>query len=218
MSEKRKLTIEDIVFNDKILKPNEITDDIINNIREIKIDGWTDAQVKLLNSVIRETLICVRDNNENVEYALVYDLNMYCNQNGEWLFQVRGENDTAQVALGKNSDVMHLLSDQIEEHIIIISHNHNNNRIISLVDLMTLVSDANIKLIVAITNSGKISYILKKDFDLFRFNQIKKEIVQELKDVNFNGYDDRYDNYLYRLLNKSSEYGVEFYKEGHNYE
>ena len=84
------------------------------------------------------------------------------------------------------------------EHIIVIPHNHPNNRIISMTDFEMLIDSENTKLIAAVTNSGKISYIVKDNFNLDKFNIVRREIVD--KYIDYNG-DDENDLYLIDMLN-----------------
>ena len=103
-----------------------------------------------------------------------------------------------------------MLEDFSYEHIIVISHNHPNNCIISMIDFRMLIDSENIKLIVAVTNSGKISYIVKDNFNVDKFNIVRREIVEKYKEYNGN---DKNDLYLIDMLNKREEYGVYFYRE-----
>lgn len=142
--------------------------------------------------------------NKDYEVVLVYGSNIYFNQYGEWLFQVRGNRNTDHIVLGKNSDVLHMLEGFSCKHIIVISHNHPNNCIISMIDFIMLIDSENTKLIVAVTNSGKISYIVKDNFNI-----VRREIVNKYLD--YNG-DDKNDLYLIGMLNRCKEYGVFFHR------
>ena len=208
-----KLTKEEIFFKGDIIGSASITDEIINNISVIDFKTLTKEQSKTLNEVIKETLRRVRDINEDCEVALVYDLNTYYNQYGEWLFQVRGNSNTDHIVLSNNSDVLHMLEDFSCEHIVVISHNHPNNRIISMMDFRMLIDSENTKLIVAVTNSGKISYIVKDNYNVDKFNIVRAEVVDKYKD--YNGAD-KNDLYLIDMLNRCEKYGVYFYKEVQN--
>ena len=207
---KSLLTKEDIYFKGNIIGSASITDEIINGVRDTNFKTLTKEQSKTLNEVIKETLRRVRDINEDCEVALVYDLNTYYNQYGEWLFQVRGNSSTDHIVLSNNSDVLHMLEDFSCEHIVVISHNHPNNRIISMIDFRMLIDSENTKLIVAVTNSGKISYIVKDNYNVDKFNIVRRSVVDKYKD--YNGMD-KNDLYLIDMLNRCEEYGVYFYKE-----
>lgn len=69
-----------------------------------------------------------------------------------------------------------MLEDFSCEHIMVISYNHPNNRIISMTDFRMFIDSENTKLIAAVTNSSKISYIVKDNFNLDKANIVRRKL------------------------------------------
>ena len=207
MLENKIITENDIVMSPRVYKPWEITDDIINKIPKINYYGLTKEQSEGLNIIVKKTLEEIRNDNIDREVALVYDLNGFKNQNGEWLLKATGETNTDKIILNKNSDIAHLLNYETKS-VVIISHNHPKNRIISLLDLSTLCSEPNIYIIVAVTNAGNISYIVKDNFDRNKYLEISKEIISSYNNVPVDN-----DVFLVDLLNNCERFGIKFFRE-----
>lgn len=205
---KKKLMLQDIVFRDCIIKPKDITDNIINSIKELDYKGLSCEQSKQLTMVIKEVLREVKKDGDNKEIALVYDLNGFINQKGEWLLKTSGRSENDFIDLAQDTDINHIITDEADRAIV-ISHNHPNNRIISLLDLRTFAIFNNIRIIVAVTNSGKISYILKDNFNFNKYIDLSKQIINNKNDITN-------DELLIELLNNSSSYGMIFFKEDYN--
>ena len=204
MLENKKITEKDIIMSPRVYKPWEITDEMINKIPKIDYYGLTKEQSEELNIIVKKTLQEVRNDNIDREVAFVYDLNGFMNQDGEWLLKTTGETNTDKIILSKNSDIAHLLNYETKS-VVIISHNHPKNRIISLLDLSTLCGEPNIHLIVAVTNAGNISYIVKDNFDRNKYLEISKEIIDSYNNVPVDN-----DVFLVDLLNNCEKFGVRF--------
>lgn len=204
--ENQVIDLEDIIFQDKIIKPGDITDNILNNLKQIKFHNLSEEQSVILNSVIRKTLEEVREDNIDREVALAYDLNGYKNYKEEWLFKTVGESDTDQLDLAASTDINHLLNVKMKSAVV-ISHNHPKNRIISILDFKTFCNEPNMFILVAITNSGHISYIVKDEFDYKEYLNVSKEILLTYKVKTSD------DVFLVDLLNNCERFGIKFFKE-----
>ena len=203
----KKITEKDIIMSPRVYKPWEITDDIINRIPKINYYGLTKEQSEQLNVVVKKTLEEVRNDNIDREVALVYDLNGFKNQDGEWLLKTTGETDTDKIILNRNSDIAHLLNYETKS-VVIISHNHPKNRLISMLDMSTLCGEPNIYIIVAITNAGNISYIVKDGFDRNKYLEVSKDIIKSYNNIPVDN-----DIFLVDLLNNCEKFGVKFFRE-----
>ena len=116
---KKKLMLQDIVFRDCIIKPKDITDNIINSIKELDYKGLSCEQSKQLTMVIKEVLREVKKDGDNKEIALVYDLNGFINQKGEWLLKTSGRSENDFIDLAQDTDINQIITDEADRAIVI---------------------------------------------------------------------------------------------------
>lgn len=134
-----------------------ITDVAISKVPFIRYKEIDKKEHKHLQYLAQQVLIYSKINNKSNEVAIVYKL---------------GENEfdfsRVGIAYGKEHDVDPLSSTNAyhlvktsKECVIVCLHNHPSDSIISLMDIMFLILYENIKMVVVVTNSGNINYMVK---------------------------------------------------------
>lgn len=198
-----------ILFNktkddlESILK-QDATEYFSNKNVKIFLKDFDSEERKVLNYILKLQIDIVKKV-KNKEIALVYDKKGYVNQEKQWIFSVEGKSDSLVLDLATDTDIFHLLQPYADA-ILIVSHNHPNNKTFSLTDIETFLSEQNIKTIIAVTN--KSIFILNKyKFNKSKYLSIKNELQIKYK----NKY---YDPYLTELrntwLNRMESMGIEF--------
>ena len=137
-----------------------ITDEAIKKVPYIAYPEIDEAQYGIIQVLARKTLEISKERNNSAEVALTYDLDNAGELN----------EDAIGIAVGGEHEV-DPLSDTQSYHIIMggksctvmMVHNHPSLSDFSLMDIHFLVRHPNIKLMIVVTNQGKISYIVKKD-------------------------------------------------------
>lgn len=143
----------------------EITDKAIENVPNVKINGYTDEQCAEIQKQHKELLKYARDNNDYKEVAFVFD-------------------DTLQVHKEfKGSDDKLDFGSSFYGSDLLVMHNHPRNSSYSNTDLIFFGSNSNVKTLTIVKNNGKCEYLTKgKDYDskLFKleYDRLYKKIVK----------------------------------------
>ena len=135
-----------------------ITDEAIKKVPYIAYPEIDEAQYGIIQVLARKTLEISKERNNSAEIALTYDLDNAGELN----------EDAIGIAVGGEHEV-DPLSDTQSYHIImggksctiLTVHNHPSLQDFSLSDIYFLINYANIKMMVVVTNQGKISYLVK---------------------------------------------------------
>ncbi len=170
MRGKRKL--EQAKKRDKKVK---ITDIAIAKVAYIEYKGFTMEQNRVIQQLVKEVLLFSSRENDSNEVAITCDL--------------EGENPLMEygIAFGGETDV-DVCSDTRSYHIlhsgkkatVILIHNHPSTKTFSLVDLQFLLIYTRIKMLIVVSNQGKIHYIQKmEEFDRKAAVELLKECVDE---------------------------------------
>lgn len=142
----------------------EITDEAISKVPSVKYRYIPENQYEILTELAREALIISRDDNESNEVAITYRMCDVSKLSEDQRTKVVG------IALGDDHSVdpeedtvsYHLLN-ATTDCIVIIVHNHPSLSRISLADIRYLLRYHSLKMIVAVTNLGSISYLVKSE-------------------------------------------------------
>lgn len=151
--------------SDGILKENRaksitnITDNAINKVPRVDIDGFTDDQNIYVQNPHKDLLKYARVNNDNKEVAFVFRNDL----KDKTVFV--GSDDVIDFGNGLNGKGNNLF----------IMHNHPRNSSYSDTDIVTFIRNENIKYLSIIKNNGEIEIISKSS----SFN--KERIIIEFK-------------------------------------
>ncbi len=140
----------------------DITDVAIDKVPFVKYKEIPEEQYEILQMLAKLVLEESRDKNNCNETAITYSLD------GAEIFDEGG--NCVTVAYGDEHSVepmektlaYHLIGTSASCEVVII-HNHLSLSKISLQDVSMMLSYASIKMIIAVTNLGSISYIVRKD-------------------------------------------------------
>ena len=185
---------DDIIKESNEKKPiTEITEKAVENVPNVKIQGYTDEQCAEIQKQHKELLKYSRDKNNGNEVAFVLDSNL---QNRK---EFKGSDDRLDFGsslYGKDLTVM---------------HNHPRNSSYSKTDIIFFGSNSNVKTLTIVKNNGKVEYLTKsKDFDSMSFkleyDRLHKKIVK-------NGTDSENAKFVKTLLSKTKS-GVVWSERG----
>lgn len=159
-----------------------ITDNCVERVPNVKIQGYSDEQCKIIQNQHKELLKYSRDNNENKEVAFVFD-NKLKNRK-----EFKGSDDRldfGSALYGKDLFVM---------------HNHPRNGSYSLNDIVEFVGNDCIKTLTIVKNNGNTESLTKLA------NLDKLLMLKELKRLEKNnvktGSDSEYRKIVDKFLNK----------------
>lgn len=160
-----------------------ITDEAINRVPNVLIDGYTSEQCAEIQKQHKELLDYSRKNNDNKEVAFVFDSSLGNRK------EFKGEDDNLDFGsslYGKD---------------LLVMHNHPRNSSYSTTDLTFFTNNSNIKTLTIAKNNGKSEYITKSNnFDSHKFvleyNRFYTKIVKTGSDAEKN-------KFVKTLLNKT---------------
>lgn len=185
----------------------EITDVAISKVPYIEYKGIPEDCYKTLQELARMVLILSKENNNCEETAITYSLDAP-------ELVIDGE-ECMTVSYGDAHSVDPLQS-TLANHlvvtargcVVIILHNHPNRSKISLQDVSYLFRFASIKMIVAVTNTGSVNYIVKTDkYNRLGAMKLFYEALEQLKKAgNLKERQDATD----KFLNNCYQYGMLF--------
>ena len=141
-----------------------ITDDAIGKVPYIEYKGIQKEQYAILQEFSKEVLRISKDENESNEVAITYNMDIL-SASGE----VSREGYYG-IALGTEHSVdpeedttsYHILNGTAD-CVVVILHNHPSLSKLSLSDVQFLLQYRTMKMIVAVTNLGAVSYLVKSD-------------------------------------------------------
>lgn len=198
LSSKNKFTSED---NSGIIKEKSkkgitpITDNAIESVPKVKINGYTDKQCTFIQEQHKELLEYARDNNDSKEAAFVFRKGL--TDRTEYI----GSDDSLDFGtalLGKGNDIF-------------IMHNHPRNSGFSEFDIAEFVATDNIKTLSIVKNSGSLEVITKMP----DYNK-RSVIIERKREKNkyvVSGTDKEYAQYIKNLLEKLDKKGFVEWKK-----
>ena len=176
-----------------------ITDEAINKVPSIKYRHIPEEQHHIITELAREALIVSKDENESNEVAITYKM---CDTSALSEDQRR---NVIGIALGDDHSVdpeedtvsYHLLN-ATADCIVVIVHNHPSLSKISLADVRYLLRYHSLKMIVAVTNLGSISYVVKaNDYDRAKAVNLYDKCVDKYNDADdLKGYQKATNHFL----------------------
>lgn len=161
--------------NNIIIKENnknyitKITDNAINKIQKLNIDGFTEEEIIFIQNQHKNLLKYARDNNDNKEVAFVFQKGLKERK----IFI--GEDDTIDFGSGlqgKGDDLF-------------VMHNHPRNSSFSDRDIRFIISDENIKTISIIKNNGNAEILSKSN--VYNSQNAKTYLARAYKKIVKNG-------------------------------
>lgn len=142
----------------------EITEQAINKVPYIEYKGIDKETCEIIQEFAKLVLEISKERNDNNEVAITFEMPNGLTTDGKC------DNDiTYGVAYGDENSVV-LESDTLTNHIlisaesvaVIVLHNHPTPQTLSFDDLSVFFSYASIKMMIVVSNQGKIHYITKK--------------------------------------------------------
>lgn len=146
----------------------EITEQAINKVPYIEYKGIDKETCKIIQAFARLVLEKSKELNDNNEVAITFEMPNGLTTDGKYEDDIF-EQLTYGVAYGDENSVV-LESDTLTNHIlisadsvaVIVLHNHPTPQTLSFEDLAVFFSYASIKMMIVVSNQGKIHYITKK--------------------------------------------------------
>ena len=174
------------IMNERGTKPiTSITDDVIDKIPKVNIEGFTDEQNVFIQEQHKDLLRHSRDKNENKEVAFVF----------------RKDLSDRFVVLGgdKDIDFTHVLPGKGDN--LFVMHNHPSNSSFSDTDIATFISTDSIKHLSIVKNNGEIEILSKsKLFDKSKaFTEFKRQYKKYVK----TGTDAEIDKAVIKFIERS---------------
>ena len=137
-----------------------ITDEAINKVPRIKYKNIPENEYNTIQELARNVLRISKNENDSNEVAITYGMDsMERIQKGEEYIGVALGNEHEVDPI--SSTIAYHLVTSAKECIVIVLHNHPSLSDFSLSDVQFLLRYASIKMIVAVTNLGSISYLVK---------------------------------------------------------
>lgn len=137
-----------------------ITDEALKKVPYIEYPEISEEYYELLQILVRKVLEVSKDKNNSAEVAITYSLEE----------KSMSDDAVVGVAIGDEHEV-DPLSDTASYHIImngnlctvVTIHNHPSLTDFSLSDIFFFLRYPNVKLMIVVTNQGKISYMVKRE-------------------------------------------------------
>ena len=160
-----------------------ITDNSIEKVPEVKIQGYTDEQCKFIKSQHQELLKYSRDNNGNKEVAFVFDCDL---SNRKEFMGSDDKIEFGSTLYGKD---------------LFIMHNHPRNSSYSDYDIQFFTTNANVKSLSIIKNNGNVEVISKTDS--FTVDKMKTAYKRAFKKYVEQGTNEEIDKAIEYMLKKN---------------
>ena len=175
----------DILNEDSEEPITPITDNAINRVRKVNINGYTDEQCNEIQKQHKELLRFSKGHNQNKEAAFVFREDL---TDKTPLLGADDHLDFGTSLSGKGNNLM-------------ILHNHPRNSSFSDVDISLFKNLKSLKTLTIVKNNGDVEFITKGDNfndEVFKleYNRLKKKMVK-------NNTDAEYDKFISKLLNKT---------------
>ena len=139
-----------------------ITDEAIKKVPRIEYKDIPESEYDIIRSLAQDTLRIAKDENDSNEVAITYSLDSGKRiEKGEEYIGIAlgGEHEVDPIS---NTTAFHLLS-SAKDCIVVILHNHPSLSDFSLSDVQFLLKYASVKMMVVVSNLGKITYIVKNE-------------------------------------------------------
>ena len=139
-----------------------ITDEAIKKVPRIEYKNIPESEYDIIRSLAQDTLRIAKDENDSNEVAITYSLDSAKRiEKGEEYIGIAlgGEHEVDSIS---NTTAFHLLS-SAKDCIVVILHNHPSLSDFSLSDVQFLLKYASVKMMVVVSNLGKITYIVKNE-------------------------------------------------------
>lgn len=180
------------IIKEKSKKPiTKITDNAIEKVPKVKIDGYSDEQCEIIQQEHKKLLDYSRANNDNKEVAFVFNGDL--TERREFL----GEDDRldfGSVLYGKDLFVM---------------HNHPRNSSYSMNDILCVLDTDNIKSLSIVKNNGSVETLTKTNN--FRKDELIIDLKRQYKKIVKTGSDEEIDKAINKFLERNKE-GLEWIK------
>lgn len=161
----------------------EITDIAISKVPYIEYREIPQAHYQILQELAKEVLRISKDDNDGNEVAITYSLDSpeLAVRGGRFVSVAKGNEHSVDPLSGTDANHIYVSATGC---VVVITHNHPNLSKISLEDAFYLLIHDAIKMIVAVTNRGSISYIVKTDkYDRLASKKLLREAIKKDKDA-----------------------------------
>ena len=161
----------------------EIIDIAISKVPFVKYRSIPESHYGVLQELAKEVLRVSRDENDCNEVAITYDLDSpeLAVKGGKFIAVVKGTEHSVDPLADTDANHIYVSA---RECVVVITHNHPGLSKISLEDAFYLLIHEAIKMIVAVTNRGSISYLVKTDsYDHLESRKLLREAIKRDKDA-----------------------------------
>ena len=140
------------IINDSSSNYHIITDEAINSVPLVKIDGFTEEQNLALQKAHKQLLRTAQKETVGVEVSAVYDMNL------RQIGTSRTEHNVGRVGIDNPNESY------------IAMHNHGSDETFSMADILGFANKSNMNMLTAVGNKGSV-YVMQKsgDFDTEAF-------------------------------------------------
>lgn len=167
--------------NDKI----KITEAAIEKVPYIRYKGLSEKQNKVMRQLTKDVLKLAKDMNNSNEAAITCDLNADCPLEGYGI--AFGTEHNVDVCSDTESYHLLLFAQNV---MVAMLHNHPSTQTFSIQDLLFFYHYSNVKIMVVVSNQGKVHYLVKetsydskKFFELFQHFNATIENKQSFRSV-----------------------------------
>ena len=139
-----------------------ITDEAIEKVPLVRYKEIPESEYLMLQELAKEVLTISKNDNDSNEVALTYSLD-YRNliaEGKEFMGIALGDEHSVDPCMNVVS--YHLIVASFE-CVVIVLHNHPSLSKFSLEDVKFFLRNETVKMMVVVTNLGRISYVVKKD-------------------------------------------------------
>ena len=159
----------------------EITDAAISKVPYVKYRSIPESHYAVLQELTKEVLRVSRDENDCNEVAITYNLDSpeLAVKGGKFIAVVKGDKHSVDPLASTDANHIYVSA---RGCVVVITHNHPSLSKISLEDAFYLLIHEAIKMIVAVTNRGSVSYLVKTDkYDLLESKKLLREAIAKEK-------------------------------------
>lgn len=174
MEIQENLSLESKKNNHKVV----ITDIAISKVPFVEYRSIPKDHYSILQELAKEVLRVSRDENDCNEVAITYDLDSpeLALKGGRFVAVSKGDEHSVDPLANTDANHIYVSSNGC---VIVITHNHPSLSKVSLEDAFYLLIHDAIKMIVAVTNLGNISYLVKTDkYDFYESKKLLRDAVK----------------------------------------
>lgn len=192
-------------------KKYKIPEIAIKKIAKIRIKYISEVHNMIINNLAKEVLSISKNDNNSNEVSITYDMNP--TKKGDKIIGVAlGTID--EVDPFSDSTSYHIITSK-KDCVVVSLHNHPSLSIISLTDINFFLAYSSIKIMVVISNLGKVSYIVKNEKynskkAITYLNGLKKKHKKSIIDK---GWHDVAIDLVKEFLKNCKKYGIEYKKK-----